>query len=107
MQREFGKRLGARSSQPVTARPTPAPGDGAPTPGDRDAGDPTQMGRAVLAIVLTVTVVGGMFLLPKLGQCDGNRGALGLDWCRLMKASVEGAARGVAIGRGTLPAGSH
>jgi hypothetical protein len=65
------------------------------------------MRRAVLAIVLTVTIVGGMFLLPKLGQCDGNRGALGLDWCRLMKASVEGASRGVAIGRGTVPAGGH
>jgi len=65
------------------------------------------MRRAVLAVVLTVTVVGGMFLLPRLGQCDGNRGALGLDWCRLMKASVEGAARGVAIGRGTVPGGSH
>jgi len=58
------------------------------------------MRRAILAIGLTVTIVGGMFLLPTLGQCDGRRGFLGLDWCRLMKASVEGGARGVAIGRG-------
>jgi hypothetical protein len=65
------------------------------------------MRRAVLAVGLTVTIVGGMFLLPKLGQCDGNRGLLGLDWCRLMKASVEGASRGVAIGRGTVPAAGH
>jgi hypothetical protein len=107
MQREFGKRPVVRPSQPVTAQPTPAPGDVAPAPGDRGASDPTQMRRAVLAILLTVGVVGGMFLLPRLGQCDGNKGALGLDWCRLMKASVEGASRGVAIGRGTLPAGGH
>jgi hypothetical protein len=58
------------------------------------------MRRAMLAIGLTVPIVGGMFLLPRLGQCDGHRGALGLDWCRLMKASVEGGTRGVAIGRG-------
>ena len=60
------------------------------------------MRRAVLAIVLTVTIVGGMFLLPKLGQCQGGRGFLGLDWCRLMKASVEGGVRGLAVGRGTV-----
>jgi hypothetical protein len=65
------------------------------------------MPRAVLAILLTVTIVGGMFLLPRLGQCDGSRGFLVLDWCRLMKASVEGAARGAAIGRGTAPAAGH
>jgi hypothetical protein len=65
------------------------------------------MRRAMLAIVLTVAVVGGMFLLPRLGQCDGGRGFLGLDWCRLMKASVEGASRGVAAGRGTVAAGGH
>jgi len=100
MQHEFGKRPVVRPSPPVSAQPTPAPEH-------RGASDPTQMRRAVLAVVLTVTVVGGMFLLPRLGQCDGNRGALGLDWCRLMKASVEGAARGVAIGRGTVPGGSH
>jgi len=76
MQRKFGKRPVVRSSQPVTAQPAPAPGDGAPAPADDGASDPTQMRRAVLAIVLTVTIVGGMFLLPKLGQCDGNRGAL-------------------------------
>jgi hypothetical protein len=107
MQREFGKRPVVRSSQPVTAQPTPALGEGAPAPGDRGASDPTQMRRAVLASALTVTIVGGMFLLPKLGQCDGNRGALGLDWCRLMKASMEGASRGMAIGRGTLSARGH
>jgi hypothetical protein len=65
------------------------------------------MRRAVLAIVLTVTIVGGMFLLPKLGQCDGNRGFLGLDWCRLTKATVEGGVRGVAIGRGTASPGGR
>src|SRR5262245_22274562 len=100
MQREFGKRPEARSPQPVTAQPMPAPGD-------QPARDPTQMRRALLACVLTIAVVGGMFLLPRLGQCDGNRGFLGLDWCRLMKASVEGAARGVAAGRATAPAGNH
>jgi hypothetical protein len=41
-----------------------------------------------------------MFLLPKLDKCDGSRGFLGVDWCRSMKAGVEGASRGVAIGRG-------
>src|SRR5215470_12201033 len=97
MQPEFGKRTAAvrsaaeRPAAETTARPTRAQ----PT-----ASDPTHIRRAMLAIVLTVVVVGGMFLLPKLGQCDGRRGALGLDWCRLMKASVEGGVRGVAIGRG-------
>ena len=71
------------------------------------ARDPTLMRRAILAVGLTVAIVGGMFLLPKLGQCEGGRGALGLDWCRLMKASVEGGVRGMAIGRGTMPAGGH
>jgi len=70
-------------------------------------GDPTHMRRAVLAIVLTITIVGGMFLLPKLGQCDGRRGFLGLDWCRLTKATVEGGVRGVAIGRGTASSGGR
>ena len=65
------------------------------------------MRRAMLAIDLTITVVGGMFLLPRLGQCDGRQGAFGLDWCRLMKASVEGAARGVAAGRGAISSGSR
>jgi hypothetical protein len=97
MQREFGKRPDVRSSQPVTAQPAPAAGD-------QGARDPTLMPRAVLAILLTVAVVGGMFLLPRLGQCDGSRGFLGVDWCRSMKAGVEGASRGVAIGRGTAPA---
>jgi hypothetical protein len=94
MQREFGKR--PVSSPPVTARPAPAVAD-------QGARDPTVMRRAVLACVLTITIVGGMFLLPKLSQCDGRRGFLGLDWCRLMKASVEGGARGMAVGRGTAP----
>jgi hypothetical protein len=100
MQREFGKRPIVHASHPVAAQPKPASEDQAPR-------DPTQMRRAMLAIVLTVAVVGGMFLLPRLGQCDGSRGFLGLDWCRLMKASVEGASRGVAIGRGTVAAGGH
>jgi hypothetical protein len=100
MQREFGKRSDVRSPRQVTAQPTPAPAN-------QGASDPTHIRRAVWAIALTVTVVGGIFLLPKLGQCDGRRGALGLDWCRLMKASVEGASRGVAIGRGTAPAGNR
>ena len=59
------------------------------------------MKKSLLAIVLTVVVVGGMFLLPAVGQCDGRRGALGVDWCHAMKAGVEGAARGVAVGVGT------
>ena len=63
------------------------------------------MRQAMLVIGLTVTAVGGMFLLPMLGQCDGRKGAFGLDWCRLMKASVEGAARGVAVGRGAMSSG--
>jgi hypothetical protein len=100
MQREFGKRPDVHSSQPTAAQPRPAPED-------QGTRDPTLMRRAVLACVLTVAVVGGMFLLPRLGQCDGSRGFLGLDWCRLMKASVEGASRGVAIGRGTAPAAGH
>jgi hypothetical protein len=96
MQREFGKRAVVRSSHQVTGQPTPAPGN-------QGASDPTLMRRAVL----TVTIVGGMFLLPKLGQCDGGRGFLGLDWCRLMKASVEGGSRGVAVGRGMTSAGNR
>ena len=43
---------------------------------------------------------GGMFLLPAIGQCDGRRGALGVDWCHVMKAGLEGAVRGVAAGAG-------
>ena len=100
MQPEFGKRTVVRPPRPATAQPTPAPAKPA-------ARDPTLMRRAILAIVLTVTVVGGMFLLPKLGQCDGRQGALGLDWCRLMKASVEGGARGVAAGRGAISSGGR
>ena len=100
MQREFGKRSVDRSPPQVTAQPKS-------TPRNQRARDPTLIRRAVLAIVLTVTIVGGMFLLPKLGQCDGGRSVLGLDWCRLMKASLEGASRGLAIGRGTAPGGGH
>ena len=99
MQRDFGKRTDMRSSRPAAGQ--------APTPEQPAARDPTLMPRAMLAIGLTVTIVGGMFLLPRLGQCDGRQGALGLDWCRLMKASVEGGVRGVAAGRGTMPAGSR
>ncbi len=69
--------------------------------------DPSHLSKAILAIVLTVSVVGGMFLLPKLGQCDGHQGALGLDWCRLMKASLEGAVRGVAAGHGAIATNGH
>jgi hypothetical protein len=100
MQREFGKRTVVRSPRQLTGQPTPAPRK-------EGASDPTLIRRAVLAIVVTVTIVGGMFLLPKLGQCDGRAGALGLDWCRLMKASVEGGAPGLAIGRGTASAGGR
>jgi hypothetical protein len=99
MQGEFGKRTAARAAGGTTAKPAP--------PVEPTASDPTHLRRAVLAIVLTVVIVGGMFILPKMGQCDGGRGALGLDWCRLMKASVEGGVRGVAIGRGTMPGGSR
>jgi hypothetical protein len=102
---EFGKRSAVRSPQQVTAQPTqPGPPSLPARPG---ASDPTHLPKALLAIGLTVTIVGGMFLLPKLGQCDGRRGALGLDWCRLMKASVEGGVRGLAIGRGTMGAAGH
>jgi len=100
MQREFGKRTFVRPSHPATAQPTS-------TPAKRAAADPAHLGKAVAAIVITVAIVGGMFLLPKLGQCDGRRGLFGLDWCRLMKASVEGASRGVAIGRGTVSGGGR
>src|SRR5262245_12740849 len=98
MRREFGKRNHGRPS------PIPQP-QSTPEPARRVALDPTHLRQAVIAIVLTITIVGGMFLLPMMGQCDGRQGAFGLDWCRLMKASVEGAARGVAIGRGTISTG--
>src|SRR5262245_23892004 len=98
MRREFGKRNVGRSSPTTRAHPTHAPEQ-------RAALDPTHLRQAVLAIVLTVTIVGGMFLLPMLGQCDGRRSAFGLDWCRLMQASVEGAVRGVATGRGAMSTG--
>ena len=97
MQREFGRRTAvqlprqAAAAQPIPTRRLKRP-----------AGDPGQMRKGMLAIGLTVAIVGGMFLLPKLGQCNGQRGLFGLDWCRLMKASVEGGARGLAVGRGTI-----
>jgi hypothetical protein len=93
MQREFGKRTFVRSPLQAPAQPTPASRR-------KPTRDPALMRKVVLAVGLTVTIVGGMFLLPRLGQCDGQRGLLGLDWCRLMKASVEGGTRGLAIGRG-------
>src|SRR5215467_11966524 len=96
MQPEFGKRTAAVRPAAETAAETTA----RPTRAQPTASDPTHIRRAMLAIVLTVVIVGGMFLLPKMGQCQGGRGAFGLDWCRLMKASVEGGVRGVAIGRG-------
>jgi hypothetical protein len=99
-QREFGKRTGVRAPRQAPAQPTPAPQQQATR-------DPIHMRRAMLAILLTVTIVGGMFLLPRLGQCDGRQGVLGLDWCRLVKASVEGGVRGIAIGRGTISAGGR
>jgi len=96
MQREFGKRTAVQpprqaAAQPISVRPL-----------KRSAADPGQMSKAILAIALTIAIVGGMFLLPKLGQCDGQRGLFGLDWCRLMKASVEGGVRGMAAGRGVI-----
>ena len=94
MQREFGKRTAAQPPQRAAAPPPPA----ART--KLAIADPEHRRKAMLAIGLTVAIVGGMFLLPKLGQCDGRRGLFGLDWCRLMKASVEGGVRGVAAGAG-------
>jgi hypothetical protein len=98
----FGKRSAARAPRQTTAAPTLEAAE-RPARNLTPMRDPTHLRRAMLAIGLTVAIVGGMFLLPKLGQCDGSRGALGLDWCRLMKASVEGGVRGVAAGRGTMP----
>jgi len=100
MQREFGKRTFERPARQAPVE-TEAPS------GKQAAMDPVHMRQAMLAIFLTVTIVGGMFILPKLGQCDGQRGAFGLDWCRLMKATVEGGVRGVAVGRGAMSAGRH
>jgi len=100
MQREFGKRTIVRASRQPMSQPTPV----AAQPAVRD---PAHMRRAMLAIVLTVMIVGGMFLLPRLAQCDARQGLFGLDWCRLMKATVEGGVRGVAIGRGTSSRGGR
>src|SRR5262245_13178451 len=96
MQREFGRRTAVQSPRQAAAQPIPT------RRLKRSTSDPGQMRKALLAIGLTVAIVGGMFLLPKLGQCNGQRGLFGLDWCRLMKASVEGGVRGVAAGRGTI-----
>src|SRR5262249_12937023 len=57
MQREFGKRTFERP-------PREAPVQTASS-GKQTAIDPEHMRKAVLAIVLTVTIVGGMFILPK------------------------------------------
>jgi hypothetical protein len=101
MRREFGKRTAARSQrdQPTNV---PLPARAKPPIVYSD-----HMPKAILAIVLTIAVVGGMFLVPKMGQCAGRRGALGLDWCQLMRASLDGAVRGVAAGRGAIAAGRH
>jgi len=94
MQREFGKRTIVRPPRgPAAEQPTPVPAK-------PSVGNPVDMSKTILAIVLTIVVVGGMFLLPRLAQCEAGSGALGLDWCQLMKASVEGAVRGVGAGRG-------
>ena len=100
MQREFGKRTVVQEMRQAMSQPTPASQQPV-------ARDPTQMRRAVLAIVLTVTIVGGMFVVPRLTRCDGGKGFLGLDWCRLMQATVEGGARGVATGRGAPSSGGR
>src|SRR5262245_39677204 len=97
MQREFGK----RTAEPPSRRATMTPAE---TPANATGLDPVHMRKAILATTLTVAIVGGMFLLPKLGQCTGGRGLFGLDWCRLMKASVEGGVRGLAVGRGAAGA---
>jgi hypothetical protein len=98
--REFGKRVPVRErrDQPTSCQ---APSASAPSVKPKASGvDPDQMKKTLLGIVLTVAVVGGMFLLPRMGQCDGRRGALGVDWCQAMRAGVEGAVRGVAGGAG-------
>jgi hypothetical protein len=97
--REFGKRVPVR-----TLRDAPA-GQAAPVasteqPPKARGLDPDQLKKSLLGIVLTIAVVGGMFLLPRMGQCDGRRGALGVDWCQAMKAGLEGGVRGLAAGAG-------
>ncbi len=97
--REFGKRVPVRELRDQPGRPTPAAS--APPVSPKASGiDPVQMKKSLFAIALTFAVVGGMFLLPAMGQCDGHRGALGVDWCQSMKAGLEGAVRGVAVGAG-------
>jgi hypothetical protein len=108
--REFGKRVPVRElrNQATSQSAPPAAGAGAgavaPQPKARGL-DPDQLKKSLLAIGLTVAVVGGMFLLPAMGQCDGHRGALGVDWRHAMKAGLEGAVRGVAAGRGAAISG--
>jgi hypothetical protein len=98
--REFGKRVPVRTLRDAPAGQV-APAASESQPKARGL-DPDQLKKSLLAIVLTVIVVGGLFfVLPKMGQCDGRRGALGVDWCHAMKAGVEGAVRGVAVGAGT------
>ena len=96
--REFGKRVPVRALRDQPIRPT-ASASTPPVSPKASGIDPDQMKKSLLAIVLTVVIVGGMFLLPAVGQCDG-RGALGVDWCHVMKAGLEGAVRGVAAGAG-------
>jgi hypothetical protein len=97
--REFGKRVPVRTLRDVqTSQATPAAStEQQPKPRGLD---PHQLKKSLLGIVLTFVVVGGMFLLPAMGQCDGRRGALGVDWCHAMKAGLEGAVQGVAAGAG-------
>ena len=98
--REFGKRVPVRElrDQPTNQSP---PAASAPAVKPKAPGpNPDQLKKSLLAIALTFVVVGGMFLLPAMGQCDGRRGALGVDWCHAMKAGLEGAVRGVAAGTG-------
>jgi hypothetical protein len=80
--REFGRRVPVRE-----LRDQPTNQSAPPVSPKASAIDPVQMKKSLLAIVLTFAVVGGMFLLPAMGQCDGHRGALGVDWCQSMKAS--------------------
>jgi hypothetical protein len=101
--REFGKRVPVRAQRDAPTGQSPAgPAPATPVKPKAPGIDPDQMKKTLVAIVLTVVVVGGLFyVLPKMGQCDGRRGALGVDWCHAMKAGIEGAARGVAVGVGT------
>jgi hypothetical protein len=97
--REFGKRVPVRELRNASMSQSLAASE--PSVKSKNPGiDPNPLKKSLLGIVLTVAVVGGMFLLPAMGQCDGRRGALGVDWCHAMKAGLEGAVRGVAVGAG-------